>query len=475
MTLNESEHNVTKNMTMSVLERTCNKDTTRLIADMVDSRDRLIFALACRQFRDLSDRPLVTSMEDVATCQERFEWAVALPGSPAWLRDPTMTPRLVARAGSLEVLHHLLHNREGFIVDEDCTYEAASRGRLSVLRYLREEHNCPWDFRTCREAARGGHTSTLAWAMAHRCEWDESVCEAAAAEGHLEVLRQAVEAGCKWNPAYVCEAAAEAGHLPVLRWTVQEHGVGVLSGCVSEFAAKGGHFDVLRWAVIEHGCPLDHHAADSAAKHGNLEMLQWLHDQGCPLGSRTTREAATGGHLEVLQWARTVGCDWDESTCYAAAQGGHTATLAWAREQGCPWSARTCQEAARGGHLETLVWAHTNGCPWTKAACYSAVEEGHQECLLYCIENGCDWDSYVCYVSARNGFTGVLDWARAAGYNLDSIEQVAASDLKAGTNPPRHTFCPLCLPNGATGEQSDRGVGVGVGMLQVGARCGKGH
>lgn len=482
MTTNDTKSNDTMiKHERNVFERLANKDTVRLIGDALDSRDRLCFALSCGCFRDQLEQPLVTGMVDVATSIERFEWAAALPGSPAWLRDRTTT-RLVARAGALEVLVHLLqHRSDSFAADAECCYEAAAHGRLEVLRYLREELECPWDFRTCREAARGGHAKTLAWARAHGCEWDASICEAAAGEGHLAVLQQAVAEGCDWNPRYVCEAAAEGGHLAVLQWAVEAHGA-ELDGRVTEMAAQGGHFQVLRWSVVEHGCPVDQHAADSAAKRGDLEMLQWLHRHGCPLGSRTCRQAAAGGHQEVLEWARSVGCDWDESTCYAAAQSGQTATLAWARDHGCPWNARTCQEAARGGHLEALTYAHTQGCPWTKAACYSAAEEGHVDCLLYCIRHGCDWDSYVCYISAKNGYREVLDWARAAGYNLDAIEDVAASDLAAGRNPPRHTFCPLCVAEerqkkvGAQGgAPPEPTLGLGVGMLQVGARCSKGH
>jgi len=205
----------------------CDKDTFVLLKDAVDSRDRLCFALTCRRFLylTLEDGCLKTGMRDIATSPSRFEWAAAFPDSPGWLHDSVMTPRLVARHGSLLVLSHLLEQREGFTYDAECCYEAATHGRLDMLRYLRESLDCPWDSRTCREAARGAHLDLLRWARKHGCEWDSSTCEAAAGSGHLRVLQYAIAEDCSFDARYVLEAAAEGGHLAVLRWAVEVEGL----------------------------------------------------------------------------------------------------------------------------------------------------------------------------------------------------------------------------------------------------------
>ena len=78
-------------------------------------------------------------------------------------------------------------------------------------------------------------------------------------------------------------------------------------------------------------------ACSHAARGGNREVLEWLHNTGCPWDAATCRFAAQGGHLEVLQWARERGCPWDVATCASAARSGHLRVLQWAREHHCLW------------------------------------------------------------------------------------------------------------------------------------------
>jgi len=78
-------------------------------------------------------------------------------------------------------------------------------------------------------------------------------------------------------------------------------------------------------------------ACSHAARVGNREVLEWLHDTGCPFSAETCMFAAQGGHLAGLQWAREQGCPWDATTCAAAALAGHLRVLQWAREHHCLW------------------------------------------------------------------------------------------------------------------------------------------
>ena len=78
-----------------------------------------------------------------------------------------------------------------------------------------------------------------------------------------------------------------------------------------------------------------------ARDEGNYIDLTWDKD--------TCVSAAKGGNLEVLQWTRANGCPWDEHTCGNAAYG---------------WSQETFSSAAEYyGYLKVLQWAPANGCP----------------------------------------------------------------------------------------------------------------
>jgi hypothetical protein len=124
-----------------------------------------------------------------------------------------------------------------------------------------------------------------------------------------------------------------------------------------------------------------------AARCGNREVLEWLHNTGCPWSSETCLLAAEGGHLKVLRWARERGCPWGTGTCAYAALSGHLRVLQWAREHHCPWDWLTPANAALGGHLAVLRWAWELNCPWDSATCGGAAYGGHLEVLQWMREN----------------------------------------------------------------------------------------
>jgi NTP pyrophosphatase (non-canonical NTP hydrolase) len=62
-------------------------------------------------------------------------------------------------------------------------------GYLEVLRWARE-NGCPWDGRTCYNAAMNGHIElhleVLKWARANGAPWDENTRRIAASKGYVE-------------------------------------------------------------------------------------------------------------------------------------------------------------------------------------------------------------------------------------------------------------------------------------------------
>ena len=110
-------------------------------------------------------------------------------------------------------------------------------------------------------------------------------------------------------------------------------------GCAAAVAATA----LMQWARREKLEPLLGHiwhylpslclkeACSYAARCGNREVLEWLHNTGCPWDTATASAAASGGHLDVLKLLHNHGCLWDAMTCAAAARFGHREVLQWAR------------------------------------------------------------------------------------------------------------------------------------------------
>ena len=91
----------------------------------------------------------------------------------------------------------------------------------------------------------------------------------------------------------------------------------------------------------------------------------------------------------TLSWALEKCTEKKERFCAEMAQNGNLELLQFLHENGCPWDEDTCSEAALGGHLECLKYAHDNGCPWDESTCFIAAFYGHLECLKYARENWC--------------------------------------------------------------------------------------
>ena len=160
-------------------------------------------------------------------------------------------------------------------------------------------------------------------------------------------------------------------------------------------AAERGCLSTLRSLHRRGRAELTVNLCTSAAKGGQLEVLEWLRENECPWDKNTCKEAAYSGHLEVLQWARENDCPWDENTCRAAAYGGHLEVLQWARENGCPWNED--MRAASGGQE-----ARENGCPWDEDTCKDAGRPP-RGAAVGARENDCPWKEDTCGTSTAVG------------------------------------------------------------------------
>ena len=110
----------------------------------------------------------------------------------------------------------------------------------------------------------------------------------------------------------------------------------------------------------------------------------------------------------TISWALEKCSEEKERFCWRMAQNGNLELLQYLHENGCPWDKRTCSEAALYGHLECLQYAHEKGCPWNEETCSEAAKNGHQECLKYARENGCSWDEENCRDPPQNDVMDVL-------------------------------------------------------------------
>jgi hypothetical protein len=231
---------------------------------------------------------------------------------------------------------------------------------------------------------------------------------------------------------------------------------GARRGCAAAVAATA----LMQWAKRAKMTPPEHlgsilpplclkEACSYAARCGNREVSEWLHNAGCPWDITTCRMAAMGGHLEVLRLAREHGCPWGTLTSAFAAGSGHLHVLQWAREHHCLWNWLTPAFAAEGGHIAVLQWAMEHDCRWDSNTCACAARAGRLEVLQWVRENdatGEVWrENLVRTLRRRSQEAGGAELAGSTQCSVKSIRCVHAQCAQGTATVPheatkRHTM-----------------------------------
>ena len=105
-----------------------------------------------------------------------------------------------------------------------CSRVAATND-LKLLRWVREEKECAWDWKTSGNAAWNCNLDMLKYCCENGCEVDERHCAYAARNGHLACLEYLRSKNCPWDER-VCKRAQENNHMDILTYAVKNKAPG---------------------------------------------------------------------------------------------------------------------------------------------------------------------------------------------------------------------------------------------------------
>jgi len=148
---------------------------------------------------------------------------------------------------------------------------------LALLRWVREEKECAWDYLTSGAAAILGNLEMLKYCVENGCEVGTRTCVTAAKYGNLDCLKYLHEKNVDWN----CRASGAAAIL--------------------------GNLEMLKYCV-ENGCEVDERVCAVAAKYGNLECLKYLREKNVKWNHRTVQFARENNHVDCLNYALANNC-----------------------------------------------------------------------------------------------------------------------------------------------------------------------
>ena len=307
----------------------------------------------------------------------------------------------VAKTNKLELLKWAREEKKCEWYEEAFNAAAYLRN-LDMLKYC-VENQCPFDKEPCASAASGGSLECLKYLREEvKAPWGSLTAAAAAVRGHLHILEYLVERKYDQYDGMACDHAARAGEFDCLKYLHETAKAPWDDRAVRE-AHENNQPECLQY-LLDKNCPLPEgwryedgivltpRSLEKFISEGNLIMVQYCVAKGFPVNHLSCATAAGDGQLEILQYLHEeVGAPWNWEASYHAAQYGHLHILEYLFERKYDeFDIDTYCGAAACGHLDCLKYLHeTVKAPWDAEVVREAHEKNRPECLQYLLDNNC--------------------------------------------------------------------------------------
>ena len=276
-----------------------------------ETRELIKRATATRSGMKLAEKFKIEEMSSISTLEFALENRSLWPSK--W--DEKCFCAQVARTNKLELLQWIREEKK-CAWDEETSAVAAEQGNLEMVKYC-VANRCPINASSCRNAARNGHLECLKYLHEEaEAPWDWKTASEAAENGHLHILEYLVEREYDEFDEYACHNAARNGHLECLKYLHEDVKAPWGSVTASE-AALNGHLHILEYLVEREYDKFDKSACSLAAEYGHLECLKYLHEEvKAPWDCEAVRMAREFNHSECLQYLLDNDCPLPEGWRY---------------------------------------------------------------------------------------------------------------------------------------------------------------
>ncbi|RLN91925.1 hypothetical protein BBJ28_00026441 [Nothophytophthora sp. Chile5] len=313
---------------------------------------------------------------------------------------------------------------------------ATSRGDLTALQWLAESY-LPDAFmnEVVNAAATNGYLSILEWLFdrhGDRVDWGCMELCGALENNHAEVvewlrIHTVLREECV---RMVLRSAAKAGNLAVVQWLCEEYNADAEDAF--EHAQMWRQWATARWLLENCALPSDKVNWNAAAADGALAYLKFVHSrfpQEKPQSSSPAAAAVVNGHLDVLQWLYSeLGVKLTERSMRLAAQIGHLNVVQWLHTNNCERCDGSCPQPFTSYRSRVA-----NNCTCGDAgAMDDAAESGHFEIVQWLHDNrdeGCS--SKAMDGAAGRGHLEIVQWLHT--HRTEGCTAMAM-DIAAGNN-----------------------------------------
>ncbi|CAI5724419.1 unnamed protein product [Hyaloperonospora brassicae] len=340
------------------------------------------------------------------------ELRIENPSRHLW--EVNVVTRQMAARGDLQSLKWIIKTLlPGDFVMTDIVYQVSANGHICVLQWLWENHRDMghWGGDELCGAISNRHSTVVEW------------------------LKTRVVVRPEFAHCIVQEAVA-SGNLEIVQWLHERFRVALVDAVKT--AARRGEWTIVRW-ILDNGKPADRKAAlscdalyASAARVGNIDMLQLLFDRGLPRKPVFVLESAIlGGHLHAVKWLHEEKGITNVVAGYVrAARRGQLDMLTYLFENkviATPYLF-PIDAAAAAGHLEVVQWLHRHTeTKCTELAMAEAAGKGYLHIVQWLHANrseGCSHLAMDC--AARYGHLDVVKWLYAN--STEGCSRIAMED-----------------------------------------------
>jgi len=192
----------------------------------------------------------------------------------------------------------------------------------------------------------------------------------------------------KMGAPYFCAI----GDLDTLQYC---HRVGIPVNIILDVPANHGNLEIMKWLYETFQASHTPFAMQTAARIGNLDMVQFLDSIGAEVYDQTAAVASMGGYLDIVKFiTERYEITRHENVAIWAAEGGYLNIVVYCFENNFPFPPSVMGAACENGHYKMVKYL-CNDCmlPCDETALYDACSKGHLEIVEFL----CDHYSNLLY------------------------------------------------------------------------------
>jgi hypothetical protein len=261
----------------------------------------------------------------------------------------------------------------GLEISSEIICKGARKGHLHIVQWWWDNMSeGVWSPNIFSQAVRSRSVPLMKWMREKGCPWTQQDFEIAVRTENMEVIRWLTEEGYSWYKDIVTvHSAVRTKNMEVIQWVV-EHGWPVVGYSLLTTAARTGDMDVMQY-LRGKGCHWCFTTFLAAVRSQSLNMIRYVREEGCPLGDTDEILDVIVNHDDV----DAIGCipanepELDDLFDRATKK-GKMGIMQWCMEtehRSFVMRPRHCLEGIRLGRLDVLQWLKQNGCPWVKKTC----------------------------------------------------------------------------------------------------------